>query len=230
MKLIVFDLDGTLAPVGKPISPQTLEALHRLEERGLIIALNSGKPIYYLCGLARQAGLRRPILMGENGACMQVGIDLPPAEHYTLPYSPAAVQSIQLLRQELQKELPGLWYQPNQVGLTPFFSTQEENLRIGQVVERCRDRLADIDIYPQADCYDFTPTGISKAQGMEALSRHVGIPLAEMAAVGDGVNDYPMFRTAGFSIGIGLKDASLVNRNVPDIQSAMELLLEMTRE
>lgn len=230
LKLLVFDLDGTLAPVGKPIPPEVLEALRTLERRGLKIALSSGKPIYYLCGVMRQAGLQKPILLGENGACMQVGIDLPPKDHYILPYSHAAAQSIQLLRERLNAQMPKLWYQPNQVGLTPFFATQAENEQIGAIVEQCRDQLQDIDIYPQADCYDFTPTGISKSEGLLALGRFLGIDPAEMAAVGDGINDYPMFRTAGFSIGIHLKDASLVTANVPDITAAMSLLLEMTAD
>lgn len=225
MKLAVFDLDGTLAEIGRPILPRTLEAMRELERRGVKIALSSGKPIYYLCGVMRQVGLQKPILLGENGACMQIGIDLPPREHYILPYSEAAAESIALLRTRLKQVLPKLWYQPNQVGLTPFFSTQAENETIARVVEECRPQLHDLDIYPQVDCYDFTPTGISKAEGMRALSAFLNLPLAEIVAVGDGINDYPMFETAGYSIGIHLKDASRVDVNVPDIDAAMALLL-----
>lgn len=227
MKLVVFDLDGTLAGFGQPILPESLEAIRLLEQRGIRVALNSGKPIYYLCGLLRQADLNTPILLGENGACMQVGVDLPPKQFYTLPYSQAAKDSLHLLREELDKVLPHLWYQPNQVGLTPFLSTQEEVDAVARCVENCRDRLRDIDIYPQGFCYDFTPTGISKAEGLRALGKYLGISTEDMVAVGDGINDYPMFEAVGFSIGIGLPDPDRVNVNLPDIHAAMDLLLKM---
>lgn len=227
MKVIVFDLDGTLAPIGEPIAGETLDAMKRLEHRGVHIALCSGKPIYYLCGVMRQAGLDRPILLGENGATMQVGIDLPPEEHYTLPFSQAARDSIRLIRSELEKRMPQLWYQPNEVGLTPFFRTQEENEAIGRCIADCADRTADIDIYPQCDCYDVTPRGISKAEGLRALGRYLNIPMEEFAAVGDGINDYPMLACAGYAIGIHLRDGSAVDYNAPDIGAAMARLEEM---
>ena len=77
IRLAVFDLDGTLAPLGKPVAPETVALLHQLENTGVRIALCSGKPTYYLCGFARQLGLADPILVGENGAVIQLGVDLP---------------------------------------------------------------------------------------------------------------------------------------------------------
>ena len=43
MKLIVFDLDGTLAALGKGIEPKNLEQLKALEDAGARIAICSGK-------------------------------------------------------------------------------------------------------------------------------------------------------------------------------------------
>ena len=55
LKAAVFDLDGTLCAVGKAILPETLALLDQLQQRGVQLALSSGKPIYYLCGLLRQS-------------------------------------------------------------------------------------------------------------------------------------------------------------------------------
>ena len=78
MKLIVFDLDSTLAPVGKGILPETIQMLKEIEKSGIKIAICSGKPTFYTCGLMRQVELEDPILIGENGAVIQFGVDLPP--------------------------------------------------------------------------------------------------------------------------------------------------------
>lgn len=84
-KLIVFDLDGTLAPHGKGMLPENLEKLKALEQKNVRIAICSGKPTYYLCGFMRQIGLEKPILVGENGAVIQFGVALPPRDFTSPP-------------------------------------------------------------------------------------------------------------------------------------------------
>ncbi|MBO7342204.1 MAG: HAD hydrolase family protein, partial [Clostridia bacterium] len=72
-KLLVFDLDGTLAPLGKGASAPTKQALGALERAGYRICVCSGKPLYYLCGFVRQLDLADPVLVGENGGALQFG-------------------------------------------------------------------------------------------------------------------------------------------------------------
>lgn len=230
LKLLVFDLDGTLAPIGRPILPEIVEGLRTLEDRGMRIAFCSGKPVFYLCGLARQLGLKQPILLGENGADMQIGVDLPPAVHETLPYSREAKQTIRFLRDAFEELLPHLWYQPNKVMLTPFSWDPEEHAILQRCMDENADKVRDVDIYHHIDCYDIVPKGISKSEGLRALGRRLGIAPEETAAIGDGVNDYPMFAYAGTSIGIHLEDADKVTYNMPDIQAAFRLLLGNAKE
>lgn len=225
-KLFVFDLDGTLAKIGGPVEEATLAALRELENRGHRIALCSGKPMFYLCGLLRQLQLKAPILLGENGAVMQIGIDLPPKEHYILPYPDSAKEALWQLQRRLEREMPWLWYQPNQVELTPFFREPEDGDRIAAILDRCRDQLTGVDIYRHIDCYDFIPKGISKAAGIRALGDYLGLTGTDMVAVGDGVNDYPMFAYAAASVGICLTDPTAVTCNVASIGEAMAYLLE----
>ncbi len=54
-----------------------------LEGMGVQLALSSGKPCAHLAGCC---GRRLPevIMMGENGAVTQFGIDLPPRKQYRL--------------------------------------------------------------------------------------------------------------------------------------------------
>ena len=63
---VVFDLDGTLAKIGKAVTPEDLALIREIEARGVGIAISSGKPTYYLCGFARQMGLTDPYLIGEE--------------------------------------------------------------------------------------------------------------------------------------------------------------------
>lgn len=225
LKLAVFDLDGTLASLGQPMEQAAVEKLRLLEDRGVRIAVCSGKHTYYLCGFMRQVGLKAPVLVGENGAVIQFGVELPPREYRVLPYSREARESLHLLREELNRVLPNLWYQPNQVGLTPFPQNREEFEMIEACVTRLGDRLRDVDIYRHCDSFDVMPRGTSKATGLAYLARRLGVGPGETAAVGDGVNDYPMFAWAGLALGIRVAESCRVDRNFDAVTQALDHLL-----
>ena len=224
-KLVVFDLDGTLAEAGRGITPENLEMLRQLEARGLRIAICSGKPTYYLCGFMRQVGLSAPILVGENGAVIQFGVDLPPKDYHIVPYSEAAKSSIRLIRDAIDRALPDVWYQPNQTALTPFPESENEFDIISDCIAALRPQLQDITIYRHFDCFDFIPNGISKQSGLRLLGELLGAAPEETVAIGDGVNDYPMFEYAGLSLGIHLPDPSRVQHDFPCIGDALSYLL-----
>ena len=229
LKAAVFDLDGTLCAVGKAILPETLALLEQLQRRGVQLALSSGKPIYYLCGLLRQTGLRDVILMGENGASVQRGVDLPPRFHYRMPVAPHTRAALTQLQEKLEAEFgPRIWFQPNQTEVTPFFSdeTTHADLRTFLAQELNAEK-AGITVYDQSDCIDLCPTGLDKGSGLAFLCTRMGWELSETAAVGDGVNDEPMLRAAGCSIGIGRQPVAGAQFTVSTIQDAITYLLTL---
>ncbi len=123
LKAAVFDLDGTLCAVGKAILPETLALLEQLQRRGVQLALSSGKPIYYLCGLLRQNrsagrdsdGRKRRIGAARRGSAAPV--PLPHAGGAPTPPPP-----LTQLQEKLEAEFgPRIWFQPNQTEVTPFF-------------------------------------------------------------------------------------------------------------
>ena len=228
IRLIVFDLDGTLAQLGKGILSEDLALLRRLEDSGMRIAVCSGKPAYYLCGFMRQVGLKAPVLVGENGAVIQFGVDLPPKDYFVAPYSADARRSIRLLRDALETAVPGIWYQPNEVGLTPFPRNDAEFNAVEAVISDLSSQLHDVLVYRHCDSFDITPDGITKKSGLERLGKLLGISPEETAAVGDGVNDYPMFEYAGLSVGVNVKAPDRVHHNFASIGQALTFLLDKT--
>lgn len=224
VKLIVFDLDGTLAKIGKGIQLKDIELLKQIEQMGVKIAICSGKPTNYLCGVMRQVELENPILLGENGAVIQFGVDLPPKQFYTLPYSKEAKQTIHLLREKIHEVLPEMWYQPNLVGLTPFPKNDAEFETIAALIEEHKQQLKDVTVYRHVDSFDITPTGVDKKKGLQYLSGLLELKSEEIVAVGDGVNDYPMFEFAGLSIGVNVVDTDKVDKNFESTTQALAWL------
>ena len=225
IKLIVFDLDNTLAPVGKGILQKTIEALRILEKRGIKIAICSGKPTFYTCGVMRQVELADPILIGENGAVIQFGVDLPPRKYEVQTFSKEAKETIRFLRGKIEEYLPHVWFQPNEVGLTPFLTQKEEFDVINKILEEYKEQINDVIVYEQFDCFDITPNGITKKSGIEKLAKMLNVLPEEMIAVGDGINDYPMFEFAGTALGINVKDESKVDKNFSTIGEALEWII-----
>ena len=228
IKLIAFDLDDTLAKLGKGIPQHDLQKLKIIEQRGITIAVCSGKPTYYLCGFMRQVELNRPILMGENGAVIQIGVDLPPKEFYIQKYSPLAKKSMKFLEEKITSAMPHIWYQPNMVGLTPFTVSQDDHLKIQHIIDTYANELRDIEVYHHVDSYDIVPKGLDKKSGMNLLGKILHVMPNETIAVGNGLNDYPMFEYAGFAVGINVPDTTKVNVNFTAPSEALDFLLEYT--
>lgn len=230
VKLIAFDLDDTLAKLGKGIAQDDLCKLKALESQGVTIAVCSGKPTYYLCGFMRQVELNKPVLMGENGAVIQVGVDLPPKEFYMQHYSLPAKQSIKLLQEKITAAIPHIWYQPNMVALTPFTTNEDEHKIIQDIIDTCTNEFHDIEVYHHVDSYDIVPKGIDKKSGMELLCQILHITHDETIAVGNGINDYPMFDYAHLAVGINVPDVHKVDINFQTPSEALNFLLEYIQE
>jgi hydroxymethylpyrimidine pyrophosphatase-like HAD family hydrolase len=205
-KILVFDLDGTLAPVGLGVTDADVKKLKALEKVGYTIVVCSGKPSYYLCGLMRQIELVAPIMVGENGGTVQFGVSLPPPKYIVHPYSRKAKEQICMMRRLIDEQYgERIWYQPNEIGLTPFPPDEDVFDGIQSIIDSHRDALDELLIYRHADCFDLIPKNINKSNGLALLSGELNVSGSDFIAVGDGSNDVPMFEFADISIGIGNK-------------------------
>lgn len=226
--LVVFDLDGTLAMLGAPVKDADAAALRTLSERAYI-AIASGKPTYYLCGFARQLGIADAVLIGENGCTMQFGVGLPPAQNERFTSSKRALEQLDRARKDIPELFAGgIWCQPNEVMFTPF-PTSEEQFAVIRAYNRAHAGDLDaLDIYEHCDSLDYVPSGISKKTAVTALAEKLGLPLSRVIAVGDGVNDYPMFECAGVSVGVDLASPGRADRNFKALSEALSFILGLT--
>jgi len=171
-----------------------------------------------------------PILIGENGAVVQVGVELPPKEQYVLPYSSLAKDSLAIVKKEIDARIPDIWYQPNLVGVTPFPKSDAEFEVIEEVLDEKKNVLRDVKIYRHADCFDIVPEGIDKKEGVHFAAQQMHVLPDEIIAVGDAINDYPMFAYAKTALGVNVKDEDVVDKNFNTITEALEFLYNLCSE
>lgn len=222
-RLMVFDLDGTLALAGEAMLRKDVNKLIELEQMGYTIVICSGKSSYYLCGFARQLGLKEPILVGENGATLQFGIELPPKHYEEHPYSVRAKEQREMMRQLIDERYGNkIWYQPNEVGLSAFPREEEIFEELQLLIDEKKEYLDELIIYRHFDCFDFVPKNINKQSGLRHLIKILNLEAREIVAVGDGVNDIPMFEFA--DVAIGIIGESIDNR----IEAAKKLGVDYT--
>lgn len=230
MSIVFFDLDGTLAPLGKPIPDNVLMRLRQLQEAGVQLSVCSGKPVYYLVGLARQLALPDLLLIGENGLSVQLGVDLPPKEYFTLPLPEGCTETLDKIRELGRQQFAGrVWEQTNEVAVSFLFPEGELNDEFHEFVKRHQSFLeaGNVTAIEQKDAFDFQPVGIDKGSAISLVLERLGMNRSAAYAVGDSYNDYPMFQACGHSIGIQLPDPEAAEYAVRDIHEALDLLEQL---
>jgi hydroxymethylpyrimidine pyrophosphatase-like HAD family hydrolase len=133
IKLMIFDVDDTLAKRNEPIGDGVVRFLKMAESAGIRVAMISGKPMMYVVGLARQVGLANPILSGENGAHIQYSTVIPPEREIALAASANSAEEFSVLRTEISRVFgDDVWFQPNSVNLSVFPLKEKRTFRAVQ--------------------------------------------------------------------------------------------------
>ena len=227
IKLIFFDLDNTLAPVGLPIPDDCLCRLKELYASGIKMAVCSGKPVAYLNGFARQAGLPGIIMCGENGLTYQFGSDLPPVLSGHFPVEKSVMLSLEDVKNGFSERFEGkYWCQKNEFEFTPFPFREEY---FPPMAEYLREKVkgTKLKVYYQPDCFDVLPDGIDKGSALVNVCGLLGIDTRDTVTVGDHINDYPMFEKSVFSVGISLPDRTKALFSVSSLAEALDKVNEI---
>ncbi|MFH0897495.1 MAG: HAD-IIB family hydrolase [Candidatus Bathyarchaeota archaeon] len=196
-RLIVFDIDGTLIPFGKMMTRNVSATIRYFENLGVRIALSSGKNISYLEGMAQDIGIKKPLIIAENGCVI---VDMAESKEVWLTKRTPEIQKIR--EKILGKFSDFIEEQPNNVELT-FSITALKPEAVSYVkglINEYRDR---VHAYEYAGCLDILPVGVDKGVGLAEAKRMYGFEKEAVVAIGDGQNDIPMFKEAGLALIVG---------------------------
>lgn len=230
ISLVVSDVDGTLVTPDKALAPATVAAAHRLREAGIGLAAVSSRPPRGMAMIAE--ALELDIFAGFNGGLI-VDRAMNPIERNLVPEEAARLAVAALDRSGVDiwvfagedwlltnpdgayvpRELRTVRFEPSLVaGFEPYLGQvgkivgsstdfdllarleQELSAALGPLASARRSQRYYLDVtHPTAD----------KGHAVSAFARRWGVPLAEVAVIGDMANDLPMFEVAGFAIAMG---------------------------
>lgn len=241
-QIVFFDIDGTLLNTEHVIPQATVDAVSQLKQRGVKVAIATGRSPYHLMPIAEQ--LEIDTFVSFNGSyVMSEGslIHHTPLEKETLARlesmadenqhpmvflsadtcfanvcnHPHVIESFHSLQLPPPEHHPGYWKESPIYQAFLYCSELDENSYVGSFdeVSYIRWHRHVLDILP--------PSG-SKAKGIEALLRHYDIPREFAVAFGDGLNDKEMLSYVGMGVAMGnahaeLKPlANMITRHVND--------------
>jgi Cof subfamily protein (haloacid dehalogenase superfamily) len=247
---VVADVDGTLVTTDKTLTAGAQGAAARLRAAGVVFAIISSRPPRGLRMLIEPLALTTP-LAGFNGG-MLVTPDFTVIEEHLIDPQVArrAVDAITKHgaqvwvfsgKEWLVRETDGAYiaHEEHTVHFPPtvvddFGSSLDAAAKIVGVsadfalLARCESATqsllgADASVARSQLYYlDVTHPLANKGAGVLALARHLNIPVKEIATIGDGLNDIPMFAVSGVSVAMG--NAS------PEVQARAQLVTGSNEE
>lgn len=222
--LIIFDLDGTLAPSKSSIEPDMLALLMNLLAVKKVTVISGGMFNQFenqiLKSLpATNVNFKNLILMPASGSMMYTWKDGWMVE-YAKKFTPAEKEKItnalEAALDEAHVETPDIIYGPpiiqdreTQITFSDFGQEAPLDVKLHwdpdhakreRIVKFLKERIPEFSInIGGATSIDITHHGIDKAYAIRKLSDRFGIPIERMLFVGDalfpGGNDYPAVST-----------------------------------
>ena len=236
--LICVDVDGTLVGTGNVIRDDVWAALQGARERGVHIALCSGRSAI---GHARAYALRLDAdgwHIFQNGASvMKVGTGESLSEAFPPTALPALITRAhatgRLLEvytdQQFAITLPGDLAERHAAVLgVPYEARHPAQLegtvvRAQWVVPRSQENTVVNEPHPGLDLHpagspampevsfiSVTREGVSKGSAIERIAAHYGLALERVMMVGDGENDVSAMRVVGHPVAMGNADAPAI--------------------
>ena len=231
ISLVISDVDGTLVTSQKRVSERTRQAVGALRAQGIGFTVVSSRPVFGVRMLIETLGISLPLAAFNGGALVQP--DLTVLRQRGLePALAAEIVAFLDLRHvgvwlftsdEWLTRDPGgahvsletITVQKRPTIVERFDAALDRAMKVVGVSDDFA-RLAAIEAEAQrtfgtrttvarSQSYylDFVAPGIDKGTAVRELSGATGIPLAEIATLGDMENDVPMFHQTAFSIAMG---------------------------
>jgi Cof subfamily protein (haloacid dehalogenase superfamily) len=228
---VVSDVDGTLVTDDKNLTPRAQAAVADLHARGIIFTIISSRPPRGLRMLLHPLEITTPIGGFNGGVIAAADLSLI-TEHLILSQVALRVVDMLEARGARvwifsgqdwlvrQSDEPYVGLEARTVGFGPtmvedFGSALDATAKIVgvstdfELLAQCerdmRAALADQASVARSQPYylDVTHPLANKGAALSEIAKLLGVPMAEIATIGDGGNDVAMFERSGLSIAMG---------------------------
>jgi Cof subfamily protein (haloacid dehalogenase superfamily) len=231
IRLLISDVDGTLVRHDKSLTEANIAAFGRLRAAGIQSTLISARPPTGISHLAEVLGIDGPMGAFNGGTLFRRDGSISAAERLDPDVVTNVLAVMDRPDVDIWVFANGLWYARSRdnphtareilsSGVEPTLHSGAETpvREVDKIVGVSDDAALLIGVETeaknvaagratvarsQAYFLDVTAVKANKGDGITALARAYGVPLEEVAVIGDMPNDLPMFARAGLSIAMG---------------------------
>ena len=207
-KLIALDMDGTLLGSDYAISESNQRWLLAAREEGVEFTIATGRQFKGLVQqYARQLNIGAPIVTMNGSAVWSADGELIESHSFTADdvqylYDLACETEISFWAHMIDEVVDrAVFQQMMERRVWAKFVFLGQDL---QVIDHIWERLAQRGGFEVTSTsrhnIEVNPPGVSKASGLAVVCARLGISPDQVAAIGDSLNDVPMFRFAGRAI------------------------------
>lgn len=244
MKLLLFDLDGTLLDNDKQISKRTLAALNACRDKGILIGVSTSRSEQN--SLTFLSELQPDILISSGGALVKKGNKYIHKAEMTVEETQGMIatarrvcgEACEITVDTLTKHYWNYKIDPGKLDqswgdtiYTDFKEFTEPALKVcveifdEEQAQCLKAELADYDCVRFSDgyWYKFTKAGVTKENAIRMACEACGIGLEDVVAFGDDYADIGMLKLCGRGIAMGnaidaVKEAAdiVIGRNDED--------------
>lgn len=244
-RLIATDLDGTLLGADKRPTVSVVETLRRARDRGVHIAIASGRMTCTQRDLVREMGLdcsmisyNGSVVVQEDGTTVETDLDIDAMRdviaycydhgHYVQTYHDDVIftdRDSPMLRSDMDSRSAEIRFgdlRSMDLGPAPkVVIVVDPSLtpRITEDIHRMHPMLSVTQSSPYV--VEVMPQGVDKAYGLGLVCGHLGISREEVVAFGDNKNDISMVGWAG--LGVAVANAVDELKDVADIVTTGEM-------
>jgi Cof subfamily protein (haloacid dehalogenase superfamily) len=237
IQFLLSDIDGTLLRPDHSLSQATIDAFGELRAAGIRFSLASSRPPRAMRQQIEALGIDLPTVAFNGGLISHP--DGRVLSAHRIPQAAAVASLAMLEGKDcsvwvfaddqwLLRDLNGAYvdHERHTLGYDPVLVSSFEPYldRVDKIVAASADHqlLKDLEalLNPQIEglalasrsqlyYLDVNALDANKGTALVALAEHLGIALAQTAAIGDGGNDVAMFHKAGLSIAMGQGEESV---------------------
>jgi Cof subfamily protein (haloacid dehalogenase superfamily)/HAD superfamily hydrolase (TIGR01509 family) len=232
IKLLIADVDGTLVTAKKTLTQATRDAVDRLREGGVLFSITSGRPPRGMASLVEPLKRSVAVAAFNGGVFVKPDLTTVLAQR-TIPSDVArqAVDALLAAGLDVWVYQGAEWYlrdpdafrvarERGNVGFDPLViddlhgvldapikivGVSEDRALVARAEAALGERLgAEASAARSTPFYlDVTHPEANKGMVVREASRILGIPLDQIATIGDMSNDVPMLSCAGMGIAMG---------------------------
>lgn len=229
IRLVVSDIDGTLVNHAKVLSPRGRAAIGALKAKGIGFTVTSARPPVGLRHIIDMLGIEVPVAAVNGGALVNPDLSIIEEKLLSPQAAWTAIALLRQQGIDAWLFTDKAWFirdpegahvdhEAKTIGQAPTIVDDFDPAlyeRCLKIVAASHDHphLAECEAMLQAELgaaalatrsqvyyLDVTNPGANKGEAVLSLSRAMDVPVSAIMTIGDGTNDIPMLRSAGFSV------------------------------